>query len=409
MTRRKQHLILFFQENEECNVISSRLVRLYMNRFTIDEDDETEVTQVHNVKNGTWEEYKKCFSKSLVIAKESETPKTDYHFIIGYSTVNDDKKLWYTKMLPFFRSETDSLLSNFDRLVEYNKSRLVNGFALTVLHGSKSLKKFSANHQKMAYQYQNQGNKLDQKFLAFKKFWHSIKDFMSFYGMHFITERFERSINDDLEWFYGRIHDFGINNTNLSNEYIQTFHYQMQDDDQMKYLKNSMDKHNNQSFFKRLHAFYSMEKTDSNDFYARFNCTRVTMYSNNRTLKTYIFLVMQNSLNQLLYQIINIFSRTTSESVLVIMILGLLMFNHNYHYYFDFVNNLISQFAFYTACSMFFKDDIVFHIIISIGFSIGISISSFIIHDDGIISIDSLMVYSIVITIYNKAYSYYTV
>ena len=120
-----------------------------MNRFTIDEDDETEVTQVYNVKNGTQEEYEKCFSKSLVIARESETPNTYHHFIIGYSTVDDDKKPWYTKMLSFFRwFETDSLILKIFQLIVDNQSRLDNGFALTVLHGSKSLNFFSANHQK---------------------------------------------------------------------------------------------------------------------------------------------------------------------------------------------------------------------------------------------------------------------
>ena len=196
-----------------------------MNRFTIDEDDETEVTQVYNVKNGTQEEYEKCFSKSLVIARESETPNTYHHFIIGYSTVDDDKKPWYTKMLSFFRwFETDSLILKIFQLIVDNQSRLDNGFALTVLHGSKSLNFFSANHQKMAYHYQNQENKFDQKFLAFKNVWHSIKDVYSSDAMNCVTERFERSINDDLEWFHRRIHDFGMNNTNLINEHIQTFH-----------------------------------------------------------------------------------------------------------------------------------------------------------------------------------------
>merc|ERR1719394_510048 len=101
MTRRKQNLVLFLKENEESNVINSRLVRLYMNRFTIDEDDETEVIQVHNVKTGTQEEYEECFSKSLKIARENETPRTDYHFIIGCPTVNDNKKSWYAKMWSF--------------------------------------------------------------------------------------------------------------------------------------------------------------------------------------------------------------------------------------------------------------------------------------------------------------------
>ena len=334
MTRRKQNLVLFFQENEECNLISSRLVRLYMNRFTIDEDDETEVTQVHNVKNGTQEEYEECFSKSLKIARENETPRTDYHFIIGYSTVIDDKKSWYAKMWSFFRwSETDSLIYKFSQLIANNQSRLENCYALTLLHGSNSLKFYSENDKKVAYDYQKQDDKNEEK-----SFWRKF-----FYGMNFVTERFERSVNDDLEWFHQRILDSGMSNTNRItefNERIQTFHYEILDDNQVKYLKNSMDKHNNnQSFFNRLRAYYSMEKTNSNDNYARFNCIRVTMYSNNGTMEKFLFLLMEILMVLVTVAlIIHVFHKylTISKSVLVNMILTLLIFYYNYCSYFYF-------------------------------------------------------------------------
>ena len=330
MTRRKQNLVLFFQENEESNVINSRLVRLYMNRFTIDEDDETEVTQVHNVKTGTQEEYEECFSKSLKIARENETPRTDYHFIIGCPTVNDNKKSWYAKMWSFFRwSETDSLIFKFSQLIANNQSRLENCYAVTLLHGSNSLKFFSEKNIKIAYQYQKQDDKYEEN-----SFWRKI-----FYGMNFVTERFERSINDDLEWFHCRILDSGMSNTNRINERIQTFHYQMQDDDQMKYLKNLVDKHNNQSLFKRLRAYYSMAKTDSNYNYARFNCIRVTMYSNNGTMEKFLFLLIEILMVLITVAlIIHVFHKylTISKSVLVNMILILLIFYYNYCSYFYF-------------------------------------------------------------------------
>lgn len=321
MTRRKQNLISFFRENEECNLISSRLVRLYMNRFTIDEDDETEVTQVHNVKNGTREEYEECFSKSLKIARENETPRTDYHFIIGYSTVNDDKKSWYAKMKSFFRwSETDSLIYKFSQLIANNQSRLENCYAVTLLHGSNSLKFSSENDKKVAYQYQKQDDKYekDDKENFLRKI---------FNGMNFVTERFERSINDDLEWFHRRILDSGMSNANRINERIQTFHFEILDDNQVKNLKNSMDKHK--------------------DYYARFNCIRVTMYSNSEAMENLIFLLVEIFHYQLSFYIIKSFFG--SESALVIIILWLLMFYHDNRSYFSFVSHLIIQFVFFSC------------------------------------------------------------
>ena len=49
MERKRQNLILFFEENENEKDISSTLVFLYMNRFIICEEDQTEILGVYNL------------------------------------------------------------------------------------------------------------------------------------------------------------------------------------------------------------------------------------------------------------------------------------------------------------------------------------------------------------------------
>ena len=49
MKRRNRNLILFFEENEDVEIINSKLVRLYMNRFTIEEEQRFEIIGVFNL------------------------------------------------------------------------------------------------------------------------------------------------------------------------------------------------------------------------------------------------------------------------------------------------------------------------------------------------------------------------
>ena len=256
MAGRKQNLVLFFKESEEYNVINSRLVRMYMNRFTIDEEDQTEVTEVYDIKNGTWKEYKECFSKSLRIERENETTNTDTHFILGNETE------FGTTVRPLSDAKFSRLIANYP-------SRLGNNLAFTFLSGS--IGKFPlGNNQGMTYQYQKQDEFEQKSFLL-----------TLVHGENWVTEKFKGTINDDLEWFQSRILENGIT-SNVDNEIIKTFHYQMLDDNQVEALKNSIAKYDkNPSFFKRFYAHNSMEKANSNDTYACFNCKRVTMYFNN--------------------------------------------------------------------------------------------------------------------------------
>ena len=50
MTRRKQNLVLFYDEKSNKISINNRLVRSYMNRFVIRESMETEILAVFNIR-----------------------------------------------------------------------------------------------------------------------------------------------------------------------------------------------------------------------------------------------------------------------------------------------------------------------------------------------------------------------
>ena len=252
MAKRKQNLVLFFEENEEFNVINSRLVRMYMNQFTIAERDQTEVTAAYDIKSGTWAEYKECVSKSLRIERENETANTDTHFILGKETIIDFK----------------TAASEWAKLIANHHSRLGNCRAFTLLSGSIDGIFLSGNHQAVADQYQNQDE------FELKSFWWPLVHRL-LGGENWVIEKFERRVNDDLEWFQSRILESGIN-SNVANESVKMFHKQMLDDNQVKDLKNSIAKCNkNLSFLKRL------EKNNSKDTYVRFNCKRVTIYFKN--------------------------------------------------------------------------------------------------------------------------------
>ena len=219
--------------------------------------------------------------KSLRMERENETVNTDTHFILGKET-----KLEYLER-SFFANITEPIASHH--------CRSGNCHAITFLSGSIEHKFVSRNIQEMAYQYQKP-NQYEQKSLLWKIV-HA-----AYYGEKWVTRKFEQSINDDSECFQSRMLENGINGYDV-NETINTFHYQMLDENQVKVLRNSIANYNkNLSFFKRFYAnvFNSMEKANSNDTYVRSNCKRVTMYFNRRTrLKRIRHVIVQHVIVQL--------------------------------------------------------------------------------------------------------------
>ena len=263
MSGRKQDLIIFFDENKRdfCDEyeIKNRLVRLYMNRFIIDEDDETEIIDVHEIRERTWKEHEDCFFKTLNMTKQKEEPNTDMHFIIPFSIVHDGI---------FARNNRDHLEKKTrvfmkDRLTN-QPNLLGNSYAFTILEGFHFWKIVSENYRKNRYYYQEEEEQYEQQPLALAK------------------PRRRRSINDDLEWFRRRIIDFGITHRNLVDEDIYTFHYELLDDNQISRIKKEVQDHNNsRSFLQRwsgTHPEIKLTQTDPSDNYLEYNCKRRTFY-----------------------------------------------------------------------------------------------------------------------------------
>ena len=112
MSYRQQNFVLFFEENEDQRKINQNLVRLYMNRFIIDETWQHEIIGVHKLSKVSkslhedrfennqdwltcntpealrkWKNDRKVFIEGLEQSKKIETCSTDIHWIIGSSTL----------------------------------------------------------------------------------------------------------------------------------------------------------------------------------------------------------------------------------------------------------------------------------------------------------------------------------
>ena len=268
MAVRKQNLVLFFDENEDYNVINSRLVRLYMNRFTIDIEDETEITGVYHVKEKNWEEYQRYMLDSFEKAKENETENADNHFIIGTSSMIDsslrDYKYQKDYKYLFTYLKEDSLMG---KLIDLMTDNQIFGIcsACTILQGSHSLVFSPKERLKIKYDYQD---KTENRVQYSTTVFHTVAPIKT-----------EWSINDDLEWFRLHIRDLGLNHRHLMNELIQLFHFQRLDENQIDELKVSINKYNNNlSIFKRWYAYQSISEIEAIENYLQFNCKRLTYY-----------------------------------------------------------------------------------------------------------------------------------
>ena len=108
----RQNLVLFFEENEDQRKINQNLVRLYMNRFIIDESSQHEIIGCHELSKVSKSLYedrfehkqewlacntpealrkrrndRKVFIKGLEQSKKFETQNTVIHWIIGSPTL----------------------------------------------------------------------------------------------------------------------------------------------------------------------------------------------------------------------------------------------------------------------------------------------------------------------------------
>ena len=110
MVKRDRNIILFFEENENVKSISSKMVRLYMNRFIIDEEERFEITGVFNlakvpkipdfdkrrklwnISMRNWIEDRHTIKTAFDQLDISSWFKTDIHIFMGTSLYLEDSQ-----------------------------------------------------------------------------------------------------------------------------------------------------------------------------------------------------------------------------------------------------------------------------------------------------------------------------
>ena len=139
MTRKTQNLFLFFEENDDEKDISSTLVHLYMNRFVIAEEDQTEIIGVYDLSKPDGNKAKLEHDKSLFEKLGSKigsfglnSQTSVNHYLIGSSTTSISKvKNWIDKIHRSYHSEVPK--SWYPCSLEINIEYLI-----TILRGSQS-------------------------------------------------------------------------------------------------------------------------------------------------------------------------------------------------------------------------------------------------------------------------------
>ena len=265
MQKPKREIVLFCEENEDVDNISSNLVRLYMNRLAIEEEEQLEIIGIFNLTRvaacvpkgfpGWFEQFYKVFLKntkkgfrpglkSLMASTERDYVKLrkkhiDYlfevnwnkdkaiiekaldelqvfnkrhvetHIIIGSSLYFDHLKTfdelisdWNNKILKMNGPEIEATYGTYET---YNQLTLLNGWTRTF---------FSTKNQvKRAYQKNYYLNKED-----------SHEQNTSSLSPNLVM----MSVNDDLERIIAR----SFRPVYTRQEYIKTFLYEMHDDDE---------------------------------------------------------------------------------------------------------------------------------------------------------------------------------
>ena len=121
MVRRKQNLVLFYEETSNEKLINNRLVRSYVNHFVIDESEETEIIAEFNIHEK--EALEPIVKKAVIISKEWLTNDRSTHFIFGSMLDCSSKSVVKDKSGPLTDQNIAPL--NFQELANYHWSKFM--------------------------------------------------------------------------------------------------------------------------------------------------------------------------------------------------------------------------------------------------------------------------------------------
>lgn len=148
MSKLSKYLIFIFEESEIKHDVSSNLVRLYMNRFIVDEDAEYEICGIHHIEktNSKVKDIDKIIAtkidkheriSSKIVSKAAIANDSDVHIITGVPFIHG---------IPFYYSKIRKLISNkFRKISSYT---VLNGYRRQI---------HSKNYVNHAYKLENEG------------------------------------------------------------------------------------------------------------------------------------------------------------------------------------------------------------------------------------------------------------
>ena len=148
MSKLSKYLIFIFEESEIKHDVSSNLVRLYMNRFIVDEDAKYEICGIHHIEktNSKVKDIDKIIAmkidkheriSSKIVSKAAIANDSDVHIITGVPLIHG---------IPFYYSKIRKLISNkFSKISSYT---VLNGYRRQI---------HSKNYVNHAYKLEKEG------------------------------------------------------------------------------------------------------------------------------------------------------------------------------------------------------------------------------------------------------------
>ena len=252
MHRRNRNIILFFEENENVRSITSKMVRLYMNRFIIDEEQRFEITGVFNlakvpkltVERGdtyhdrrrrllnlarrNWIDDRELIKDAFKTLEFLTLFKTDVFIFMGTTLYLDTYYIWTT-----YNNNVTTLNELMQNLV--HKCSSTTSISMTLLSGE--------NHELHT--------KNDVQELYLERTIIYPREFFNLFGQSFLYDFYRsQSLNDDLENLFSHMistnyfHSLIITcwlKPQLKQEVRNLFLYEMQSEDDIKRFKTRPD------------------------------------------------------------------------------------------------------------------------------------------------------------------------
>ena len=237
MHRRNRNIILFFEENENVKSITSKMVRLYMNRFIIDEEQRFEITGIFNLakvpkltveRGGTYRDRRR---RLLNLARRNwiddrELIKDAFKKMEFLTLLNTDVVIFMgtSLYLDSFNNKNllDELMLNLGQ-----KCSSTTSILMTLLSGENHDLHTKNDVQNMY------GRRLNN--IKFRR-----REFFNLFGQRFLYDLYRpHSLNDDLENFFRLMISTNTPLTiwlkpNLKYKVRNPFLYEMLSEDEIK-------------------------------------------------------------------------------------------------------------------------------------------------------------------------------